>query len=220
MRTEYVTTPAGDARLLIHEASDPQATLVLGHGASGGSGARDLMALASGLPAAGVTVVRFEQPFVVAGRKIGPRPAALDEAWLAAMPQVPVAGALFVGGRSAGARMACRTAGAVGAAGVVALAFPLHPPGKPEKSRFAELAGAGVPTLVVQGENDTFGRPGEFPSGSFQLVPVPYANHSMAVPKAHDQRRTLAAVVTAVSEFVAKQSGAGMHHTSTDVHLT
>ncbi|HEX6195853.1 MAG TPA: alpha/beta family hydrolase [Jiangellaceae bacterium] len=221
MRTEYVATPAGDARLLIHEASgQPHATLVLGHGASGGSGARDLMALASALPAIGVTVVRFEQPFVVAGRKVGPRPQTLDEAWLAAMPQVPVAGTLFIGGRSAGARVACRTAGAVGAAGVVALAFPLHPPGKPEKSRFAELAGAGVPTLVVQGENDTFGRPGEFRPGSFQLVAAPHANHSMAVPKAHDQRGTLETVVAAVRDFLTAHTPAGMERASGDVPLT
>lgn len=220
MRTEYVPTPAGDARLLIHEASEPRATLVLGHGAGGGSGARDLVALASGLPPIGVTVIRFEQPFVVAGRKVGPRPAALDEAWLAAMPQVPVAGTLFVGGRSAGARVACRTAGEVGAAGVVALAFPLHPPGKPEKSRFAELAGAAVPALVVQGDNDSFGRPAEFPEGSFTLVPVPHANHSMAVPKAHDQQAALAAVVGAVGEFVTATSAAGMYRASGDVPLS
>lgn len=217
MRTEYVTTPAGDARLLVHEASEPRATLVLGHGAGGGSGARDLMALASALPATGVTVVRFEQPFVVAGRKMGPRPAALDEAWLAAMPQVPVAGTLFVGGRSAGARVACRTAADIGAAGVVALAFPLHPPGKPERSRFAELAGVAVPTLVVQGENDSFGRPAEFPEGSFTLVPVPHANHSMAVPKAHDQHATLSSLVAAVGGFVTATSHAGMDRASIDV---
>lgn len=207
--------------MLIHEAlTGPHTTLVLGHGASGGSGARDLRALAAALPANGVTVIRFEQPFVVAGRKVGPRPVALDEAWLAAMPQVPVEGALFVGGRSAGARVACRTASAVGAVGVVALAFPLHPPGKPEKSRFAELAGADVPTLVVQGENDSFGRPDEFPSGSFQLVPVPHADHSMAVPKAHDQNGPLAAVVKTVGEFLTEHSGAGMRSASTDVHLS
>lgn len=218
MRTEHVTTPAGDARLLIHEASEPRATLVLGHGASGGSGARDLTALAGALPPAGVTVVRFEQPFVVAGKKIGPRPAALDEAWLAAMPRVPVAGTLFVGGRSAGARVACRTAGEVGAAGIVALAFPLHPPGKPEKSRFAELAGAVVPTLVVQGDDDAFGRPGEFAPGDFDMVTIPHANHSLAVPKAHDQQATLTAVVEAVRGFVTRRAGTGMRSASDDVH--
>jgi hypothetical protein len=212
-----VATPAGDARLLIHEAGDPYATLMLGHGASGGSGVRDLMALATALPPRGVTVIRFEQPFVVAGRKIGPRPAALDDAWLAAMPNVPVAGTLFVGGRSAGARVACRTAKAVNAAGVVALAFPLHPPGRPEKSRLPELAGAGVPTLVVQGETDAFGRPGEFPDGEFRLVAIPHANHSMAVPKAHDQRQTLETVADTVHEFVASVAASGMDRAPDDV---
>jgi len=210
MRSEHVPTPGGDARLLIHEAKDPYATLVLGHGASGGSGARDLMALATTLPAHGVTIIRFEQPFVVAGRRIGPRPDVLDEAWLAALPNVPVAGRLFVGGRSAGARVACRTAQAVNAAGVVALAFPLHPPGRPEKSRLAELVGAGAPVLVVQGEMDAFGRPGEFPDGEFELVAIPHANHSMAVPKAYDQRQTLATAVDTVHEFVAGVAGGGM----------
>lgn len=87
------------------------------------------------------------------------------------------------GGRSAGARVACRTATELGAAAVLALSFPLHPPGKPEKSRAAELLGAGVPTLVVQGGNDPFGKPEEFPPGSYELVEVPYGDHGFAVPK-------------------------------------
>src|SRR5699024_5343942 len=106
------------------------------------------------------TVVRYEQPWRVAGRKIAPRPAALDAGWLAATEQVAaLAGRLplIVGGRSAGARVACRTADTVGAAGVVCLAFPLHPPGRPERTRVAELLQATVPVLVLQGERDTFG---------------------------------------------------------------
>ncbi|MGH8776008.1 MAG: alpha/beta family hydrolase, partial [Jiangellaceae bacterium] len=91
---------------------------------------------------------------------------------------------------------------AVGAAAVVALAFPLHPPGRPERSRLAELTGAGVPTLVVQGERDSFGRPEEFPSGDFDLVTVPHADHGMAVPKAHDQREALELVVRTVLSWL------------------
>ncbi|MYS53467.1 hydrolase, partial [Streptomyces sp. SID6013] len=97
-------------------------------------------------------------------------------------PGLPV----ISGGRSAGARVACRTAAELGARAVLALSFPLHPPGKPEKSRADELLGAGVPTLVVQGGNDPFGRPAEFPEapeGTYDLVEVPYADHGFAVPK-------------------------------------
>ena len=116
-------------------------TLVLGHGAGGGIEARDLVALAKALPERGVTVVRVEQPWRVAGRKVAGPPATLDRAWLAVLEALAVAGPLVVGGRSAGARVACRTAAQVGAAGCLALAFPLHPPGRPEKSRLDELLG-------------------------------------------------------------------------------
>jgi predicted alpha/beta-hydrolase family hydrolase len=85
---------------------------------------------------------------------------------------------------------------------VVALAFPLHPPWKPERSRFDELASAGVPTLVVQGERDGFGEPGEFPDGDHQMVAIPYANHGMAVPKAHDQDAALGLIADAVTSFI------------------
>jgi uncharacterized protein len=109
---------------------------------------------------------------------------------------------LAVGGRSAGARVACRTAQDVGAAGVVALAFPLHPPGRPERSRLAELTGAGVPTLVLQGERDPFGRPEEFSAGPFELVAVPHADHGLAVPAAHDQRETMEHIVHTVRDWL------------------
>ena len=124
-----VSTPAGDARLIVDRAPRrARATLVLGHGAGGGAGARDLVVLAEALPAAGFTVVRVEQPWRVAGKRVAPAPATLDRGWLGALAHLEVAGALLVGGRSAGARVACRTALALGAAGCVALAFPLNPP--------------------------------------------------------------------------------------------
>ncbi|NEA42311.1 alpha/beta family hydrolase, partial [Streptomyces sp. SID11385] len=96
-----------------------------------------------------------------------------------AAPGLPV----VAGGRSAGARVACRTAGDLGAVAVLALSFPLHPPGKPEKSRAGELLGSGLPTLVVQGGNDPFGKPAEFPPGPYDLAEVPYADHSFHLPK-------------------------------------
>lgn len=109
------------------------------------------------------------------------------------------------GGRSAGARVACRTAVELGAAAVLALSFPLHPPGKPEKSRADELLGAGVPTLVVQGGNDPFGRPEEFPDGSFDLVEVPYGDHGFAVPKRAEITQEEA--VTVITDAVVTWAG-------------
>ncbi|WP_406497259.1 hydrolase [Streptomyces sp. NBC_00846] len=158
--------------------------LAVGHGAGGGVGTRDLRALAAALPAHGVTVALVEQPWRVAGKKVAPAPKTLDSGWRGLWPALTAAGLPVVaGGRSAGARVACRTATELGAHAVLALSFPLHPPGKPEKSRKDELLGSGVPTLVVQGGNDPFGRPAEFPPGEYELAEVPYADHGFAVPK-------------------------------------
>src|SRR5690606_7223299 len=136
----------------------PVATLLLGHGAGNGIESRDLEALARHLPRNGVSVVRFEQPWRRAGRKVATAPATLDEALVAAANRMRVRTPLVVGGRSAGARSAARTARRLGASGCLALAFPLHPPGRPEKSRLEELTAVDLPLLVIQGENDTMGR--------------------------------------------------------------
>nr|WP_237524623.1 alpha/beta family hydrolase [Streptomyces sp. SID7815] len=158
--------------------------LAVGHGAGGGVEARDLQALAAVLPARRVTVALVEQPWRVAGKKLAPAPRTLDTGWRGLWPALTGPGLPVVaGGRSAGARVACRTAEELGARAVLALSFPLHPPGKPEKSRADKLLGAGVPTLVVQGGRDPFGRPDEFPSGGHGLVEVPYADHGFAVAK-------------------------------------
>ncbi|GHG57236.1 alpha/beta hydrolase family protein [Streptomyces griseocarneus] len=181
-----VPTPAGDARVHWHLAPRARLVLALGHGAGGGVEARDLRALAAALPPDGVSVALVEQPWRVAGKKVAPAPAALDAAWRAVWPALAAPGVPVVaGGRSAGARVACRTAAELGAAAVLALSFPLHPPGKPERSRADELAGAGVPVLVVQGERDPFGRPEEFPAGTEPVV-VPHGDHGFAVPKKAD----------------------------------
>ncbi|MEU0658815.1 alpha/beta hydrolase family protein [Streptomyces lavendulocolor] len=184
--TETVPTGLGDARITWYEAQGRPARLVvaLSHGAGGGIEARDLRALAASLPPAGVTVALVEQPWRVAGRKLAPAPKRLDEGWRDLWPALAAAGPPVVaGGRSAGARVACRTARELGARAVLALSFPLHPPGRPESSRADELLGAGVPTLVVQGASDPFGRPEEFPAGEHELVGVPYGDHGFAVPK-------------------------------------
>ncbi|MFF2041184.1 alpha/beta family hydrolase [Kitasatospora sp. NPDC058170] len=186
MTTELLSTPAGDARITWHRAGAPTAVLALGHGAGGGIEARDLVALAAALPPLGFTVALVEQPWRVAGKRLGPAPKALDAAWTPVAERLAGDGLpLVVGGRSAGARVACRTGAATGAAGVVALAFPLHPPGRPEKSRAQELLESGLPTLVVQSVADPFGGPAEFPElpAGHELVSVPYGGHGFDVPK-------------------------------------
>jgi predicted alpha/beta-hydrolase family hydrolase len=163
MTTAQIETPRGLARAELHCVPEGRAALLLGHGAGGGIGAPDLVAAARGATAAGVHVALIEQPYRVAGRR-APAPAGqLDEAWLAVVDDLAkrwfVDLPLVFGGRSSGARVACRTADAGEAVAVLCLAFPLHPPGKPEKTRLPELDLVDVPVLVVQGEKDTFGRP-------------------------------------------------------------
>lgn len=171
--TEEIATPHGLARITFHPARDPAAVLLLGHGAGGGVGAPDLTGATLAALAADVTVVLVEQPYRVAGRR-APAPAAqLDTAWLAVAEHVRARFGnlpLLFGGRSSGARVACRTATLGGAVGVLCLAFPVHPPGKPEKDRLAELAAPSVPVLVVQGERDPFGRPPQAPGREVVLL--------------------------------------------------
>nr|WP_042195490.1 alpha/beta family hydrolase [Kibdelosporangium sp. MJ126-NF4]CEL22045.1 Esterase/lipase/thioesterase family active site [Kibdelosporangium sp. MJ126-NF4]CTQ92827.1 Esterase/lipase/thioesterase family active site [Kibdelosporangium sp. MJ126-NF4] len=163
MTTAQIDTPRGPARAELHCAPEGRAALLLGHGAGGGIGAPDLVAATRGATAAGVHVALIEQPYRVAGRR-APAPAGqLDEAWLAVADDLAERWfadlPMVFGGRSSGARVACRTASEGEAVAVLCLAFPLHPPGKPEKTRQPELDGVDVPVLVVQGEKDTFGRP-------------------------------------------------------------
>ncbi|UYQ64300.1 alpha/beta family hydrolase [Streptomyces peucetius] len=195
----------GDARVTWFDSRRARLVLALGHGAGGGVEARDLQAIARVLPAHGVTVALVEQPWRVAGKKVAPAPRTLDAAWRDLWPALTKKGLPVVaGGRSAGARVACRTASELGAAGVLALSFPLHPPGRPEKSRAGELLGTGVPTLVVQGGSDPFGRPGEFPGGAYELVEVAHGDHGFAVPKraGTSEEETLVTITDAVTRWV------------------
>ena len=177
-----IETPHGLARAHLHAATKPRAALVLGHGAGGGVEAPDLVRTRDVALERGLTVTLVEQPYRVAGRR-SPAPAAqLDAAWTAvveALAESHLSGfALLVGGRSAGARVACRTAKATAAVGVLCLAFPLVPPrrtGTPT-SRLPELAAVGVPTLVVQGERDRFGVP---PAAPGRTVVVVRGDHSL-----------------------------------------
>ncbi|MGM1062968.1 alpha/beta hydrolase family protein [Saccharothrix sp. Mg75] len=164
MTSRVVETPHGPARAELHCAPEGRAALLLGHGAGGGIAAPDLVAAARAAVAAGVHVALVEQPYRVAGRR-APAPAAhLDAAWLAVADDLSSRWfddlPLVFGGRSSGARVACRTSAEGQAVAVLCLAFPVHPPGKPERTRQPELDAVEVSTLVVQGEADPFGRPG------------------------------------------------------------
>ncbi|MGA5161686.1 alpha/beta hydrolase family protein [Streptomyces pseudogriseolus] len=206
MTTETITTDAGDARVTWHPTAKPRLVLAASHGAGGGIEARDLAALAAVLPAHGVTVALVEQPWRVAGKKVAPAPKTLDTGWRGVWPALTAPGLPVIsGGRSAGARVACRTARELGARAVLALSFPLHPPGRPEKSRARELLDAGVPTLVVQGGNDPFGKPAEFPEGGHELVEVAQADHGFAVPKRAGltQEEALRVITDAVVRWTA-----------------
>ncbi|MFF3907451.1 alpha/beta family hydrolase [Streptomyces sp. NPDC001848] len=203
--TQSVETDAGTARVTWRRAEQARLVLAVSHGAGGGIEARDLQALARVLPAHGVSVALVEQPWRVAGKKVAPAPKTLDAGWRGVWPALVGPGLPVIsGGRSAGARVACRTAAELGAHAVLALSFPLHPPGRPEKSRADELLGAGVPTLVVQGGNDPFGKPEEFPQGPFEIVEVPHGDHGFAVPKRADvtQEQALETITDAVEKWV------------------
>lgn len=205
----YVDTPGGPARVVTHPAAEPRAVLLLGHGAGAGIDTADLTALAEQLPSVGVTVQLLEQPWRVAGRRLAGPPASLDAALVAVTAALaPGEGGLplVLGGRSAGARSAARCAQQVGAVGVLALAFPLHPPGRPERSRLEELLGTGVGTLVVQGEKDPFGRPEEFPD-DIELCPVPHADHSFKVAKSAPitPEEVAALIVAATAEWLDRE---------------
>jgi predicted alpha/beta-hydrolase family hydrolase len=213
-----VDTQQGPGRFFVDLAERPSSTLVLGHGAGGGVGALDLELLARSLPALGTTVVRFEQPWRTAGRTVGAPPPKLDEVWCAALDwlveQEWVRHPLLVGGRSAGARVACRTAPQTNPAAIVCLAFPLHLPGRPEKSRLAELVAPTVPRLIVQGSKDSFGTAEEIreaigSAGGISVVELPGADHGYRVAKAAafsaaDLRST---VVGEVSRFIGAIAG-------------
>ena len=177
MHSFSIDTPRGPAGIRITDpAGPPLCLLVLGHGAGGGVDAPDLTAVHDAAVAAGARVALVTQPYRVAGRR-APAPAGhLDEAWTTVVTALRDDLPLIVGGRSSGARVACRTAGALGAAGALALAFPLHPPGKPDRSRADELP-RDRPTLVVNGDRDPFGVPEA--TGAVEVAVRPGAVHDL-----------------------------------------
>jgi uncharacterized protein len=187
-----VDTTEGIARVTTSRPPGrPVGLLVLGHGAGGLRWTDDVLATRDTAVAAGWAVALVDQPWRVAGRRVAGPPASLDRGWLAALDALEAnrpQGLLVVGGRSAGARVACRTAAAAGADAVVALSFPLHPPGRPERTRAEELALAaadGIPVHVVQGSTDPFGTPVEVrsvlpPGATLDVVVAPHALERVA----------------------------------------
>jgi predicted alpha/beta-hydrolase family hydrolase len=188
-------TPHGPARVDLHEADDPAAILVLGHGAGGGIHAPDLQVAKEAALAVNVSVALVEQPYRVAGKRSSPAASTLDSAWTAVIEQLPLDDLpLIAGGRSAGARVACRTANQTNAAAVLCLAFPLLPPrAAPEKTRQPELDQVKVPMLVVQGKSDMFGMPA--PGGERTVVQV---------EGDHGLKKDLPAVKTATGDWLQR----------------
>ncbi|MBA3384652.1 MAG: alpha/beta hydrolase [Actinobacteria bacterium] len=196
-----VATPHGQANAHVYPADEPRAALVLGHGAGGGVTSRDLVTVTEVALSEGMSVALVEQPYRVAGRRSPASARQLDAAWTAVIDQL-VAGALrelplVLGGRSSGARVACRTAEETAAAAVLCLAFPLQPPRRsgadPAPSRLPELDAVTVPTLVVQGARDPFGIP---PAGTLRAV--------VQVPGDHSLRTDLEAVAEAVRAWLPR----------------
>jgi uncharacterized protein len=193
-----VDTPHGPANAHLHPVDEPRAALVLGHGAAGGVTSGDLVAATEAARSEGVSVALVEQPYRVAGRRSPPPAPRLDAAWTAVVEHLVatelIGLPLVVGGRSLGARVACRTVEATGAVGVLCLAFPLQPPRRSTSeapSRLPELDAVTVPLLVVQGERDRFGMP---PPASRRTV--------VQVPGDHSLRTDLDAVAAAVRDWL------------------
>jgi predicted alpha/beta-hydrolase family hydrolase len=200
-----IETPHGPAEVHVDALEAAKATLVLGHGAGGGIEAPDLLIAAKVAAEAGLSVVRVLQPYSVAGRKSAAPPKQLDAAWLAVIADLRTngplnGGKLISGGRSSGARVACRTAAQAHASAVLCLAFPVHPPGKaddPTKSRQGELDAVAVPALVVQGKSDPFGMP--VSSRPDHEVVVVAGNHGL---KADGER-----IAEAIRGWLARAAG-------------
>jgi predicted alpha/beta-hydrolase family hydrolase len=208
MSVVEIETPQGPARAHLHLAEEPRGALILGHGAGGGVGAPDLLAATQAARSVGISVALVEQPYRVAGRRSPARAPQLDAAWVSVVAHLRTTELVdlqvVVGGRSRGARVACRTAEAAGAVAVLCLAFPLEPPrraGKPVQSRLPELEAVTVPTLVVQGVRDPFGMP---PPGPGREVVKVQGDHGLKA----DPEAVAAAIRAWLPQVVAEATRA------------
>ena len=197
MTTVDVATPHGTAKAHVHAAAEPRGALVLGHGAAGGVASPDLVAVKAVALDEQVSVALVEQPYKVAGRRSPPQARHLDASWTAVVDRLRVGELadlpVIVGGRSLGARVACRTTEATRAVAVLCLAFPVHPPGRPEANRLGELDAVTVPVLVIQGDRDPFGMP---PPADGRVV--------VSVPGDHSLKTGVDAVATAVRAWLPR----------------
>ncbi len=218
MNTRTISTPVGPARTHSFGPADSDTTVMLSHGAGGGIEARDLVALRDGLVEADYRVVLLEQPWRIAGKKVAPAPTTLDRATTAVIENLSKGSdtQLVLGGRSAGARVACRLAANLPTelvpVGLLLTAFPLHAPGKPEKTRIDELAAVKIPVFIGQGSRDPFGTSDELSQASrsspfVTVVDVPQGDHGLAVPKRAelDQEETLTLLVTQALDWLNAQ---------------
>lgn len=205
-RTQNVTTDAGEARITWVTSPAPRLVLAVGHGAGGGIEARDLKALAAALPGHGVTVALVEQPWRVAGKKVAPAPKTLDTGWRGLWPALAAPGLPVVsGGRSAGARVACRTATELGAAAVLALSFPLHPRASPRSPAPTNCSAPECPPWWCRAATTRSSKPDEFPPGPYALAEVDHGDHGFAVPKRSGatEEQTMRVVTDAVAGWIA-----------------
>ena len=203
-RVELIQTTMGPGRVTV--CGDGDSLLAIGHGAGGQSWSKDILASRDAALERGWVVALVDQPWRVAGRKVADRPPVLDDAWVPIVESLRTtngARRLVVAGRSAGARVACRTSSRLGADAVLCLAFPLHLPGRPAASRIDELRlpiDAGLPVRVVQGERDPFSGPDEVRAGITDPSVV------VAVPGTHSISAT-ARVREVVSTWLASLPG-------------
>jgi uncharacterized protein len=204
---EFVATPVGTARITWYPAyGTARAVALLGHGSATGIEAADLQALADALPRRGVPVALVTQPYRLDANPSAADEGSLDLAWTAVWPAAAATGLpVIAGGRSAGAQVACRAAGRLGALAVLALAYPLLGPGSP-----SELLATGRPTLVIQGGNDPFGRPDQFPAlpPEIELVEIASANHTFGMGTAISRSASMAHIATAATEWIERQLSA------------
>ncbi|MGF6888581.1 putative alpha/beta-hydrolase family hydrolase [Nocardia sp. GAS34] len=214
MIDEYVPTPVGRARITWYRAAGgPRAVALLGHGSATGVESPDLQALATVLPPRGITVGLLTQPYRVEGNRSATGEAALDAVWTAVWPRATELGVpVIAGGRSAGSQVACRTASALSAQAVLALAYPILGPGSNR-----ELLSTGRPTLIVQGGRDPFGRPDQFPTlpPDMELVEIPSADHMFNTGPNIAHNTSMARITTAVTEWVDRQLTSHSQRTTT-----